>query len=1000
MPSLATRYRVVCFLLASAISSVALGQKIAKDSIRIDSSRRLTNTFTPTPVSYVPQVTPKSPNVAAFERYGNYAVSLHNGLPTIEIPLYEFSVGGVRVPIKLAFHAAGHKVTDQATWVGMGWTLHTGGAVTRTVQGLADEQRGTQTREIESPYTVHNVACHNAAIDYDINRIVAGLEDVQRDQFNYQHPTGGNSFIITPNGCQPLQPDQVLIEALSATNSITGFRITDERGNRYTFSEAETILYGSNGYNSAWHLTEISGHTTTERAEYDYASFTPTMAAPDMVETVFVNEMQYSYRSEGEGFPVELGVARPLPAYNAAAQVTTSLPTQIRFPGGRLDFIQSTTQFTNGVPMLERLDIMGLNTSGQYERIKAFGLRYEAKDRYESPVTFDYFLVGVDLLDKALTTIGQYGLTYNSEPLPAATSYARDYWGYSNGQPNLGLIPEREVQIQSSPSAPPGFITVGNANRTPNEATMKARAISRITYPTGGHSEFEFEANRYLDAAGMAQLAGGLRVKAIRSYTAEGQAVFEKTYRYGVGESGEGTLRSDAATRTYAAKQLINYFDPFPSQGDDFSYTYRQTLFSSAPTAPLTPHEGSPVTYPEVAEYEQANGQQGKTVYHFKDDVDDFVLPAPETSRNVVVSRHWARGQLRQKDVYAAGGALRQRTQHTYTTLGGGVTSGFMGLQVHKYIEEVGATLESTTPPNCYISTNGLGGTPPHFIVPYYYSYGTLKLTRTETRQYETADQNSYTFQTTETDYDPTLLMPREVRQSIEAEAITGQRFSYPQDFGPNIPSTATTELQGIRALQQQNRHQPYETVRFRMSNPTATPSYKAGTLTTYQPVATNAGTMGLPYQTYLIETEFGSGSWQSAAERYVAAGGNGNDFLKDPLYGPARLTMTDYDLLGNLIRYEIPGGAATRLTYLSTSLYQPTTPLSVVSEQVQNDGATNAQTTQYGYTIPLLGISSQTDPRGVNTTYHYDSFGRLQAIKDHYDRIIKQYTYRYATQP
>lgn len=51
---------------------------------------------------------------------------MYTGLPTIEIPLFEFKVDKLIVPVKLTYHVGGNKVSDLASWVGMGWSLQTG----------------------------------------------------------------------------------------------------------------------------------------------------------------------------------------------------------------------------------------------------------------------------------------------------------------------------------------------------------------------------------------------------------------------------------------------------------------------------------------------------------------------------------------------------------------------------------------------------------------------------------------------------------------------------------------------------------------------------------------------------------------------------------------------------------------------------------------------------------------------------------------------------------
>jgi YD repeat-containing protein len=53
---------------------------------------------------------------------------------------------------------------------------------------------------------------------------------------------------------------------------------------------------------------------------------------------------------------------------------------------------------------------------------------------------------------------------------------------------------------------------------------------------------------------------------------------------------------------------------------------------------------------------------------------------------------------------------------------------------------------------------------------------------------------------------------------------------------------------------------------------------------------------------------------------------------------------------------------------------------------------------TSYTY-HPLYGISSVTDPNGVTTFYEYDTFGRLQLVKDHDRNVLSTYNYHYYKQ-
>src|SRR5262245_45821041 len=86
----------------------------------------------------LPQVTPKSPNVAGFDKYGNIPVSLSNGVANVSIPLTKISIGGVDIPITLNYHNTGLKVEEFASMVGMGWDLQVGGSISFSQRGIND----------------------------------------------------------------------------------------------------------------------------------------------------------------------------------------------------------------------------------------------------------------------------------------------------------------------------------------------------------------------------------------------------------------------------------------------------------------------------------------------------------------------------------------------------------------------------------------------------------------------------------------------------------------------------------------------------------------------------------------------------------------------------------------------------------------------------------------------------------------------------------------------
>ncbi|MEM7367557.1 MAG: hypothetical protein AAF587_03080 [Bacteroidota bacterium] len=86
----------------------------------------------------LPEIIPPSPTAASLGEYGDVPVGHYTGVPNISIPLYQIQSRDISVPISLNNHAGGIKVEEEASWVGLGWSLKAGGAITRSIRGLDD----------------------------------------------------------------------------------------------------------------------------------------------------------------------------------------------------------------------------------------------------------------------------------------------------------------------------------------------------------------------------------------------------------------------------------------------------------------------------------------------------------------------------------------------------------------------------------------------------------------------------------------------------------------------------------------------------------------------------------------------------------------------------------------------------------------------------------------------------------------------------------------------
>ena len=138
--------------------------------------------------------------------------------------------------------------------------------------------------------------------------------------------------------------------------------------------------------------------------------------------------------------------------------------------------------------------------------------------------------------------------------LPSFASYSKDYWGYYNGaNPNdtkfVGCSPAYTI----SNGVVSSVEHLDGSNRLASEKLCKVGMLKKITYPTGGYTLYEFEANRfndkyyYPDASyknpitpknenGGYSIGGGVRVKTIKNYDSDGTYLNGVKYEYSGGK--------------------------------------------------------------------------------------------------------------------------------------------------------------------------------------------------------------------------------------------------------------------------------------------------------------------------------------------------------------------------------------------------------------------------------------------------------------------------------
>lgn len=131
------------------------------------------------------------------------------------------------------------------------------------------------------------------------------------------------------------------------------------------------------------------------------------------------------------------------------------------------------------------------------------------------------------------------------------------------------------------------------------------------------------------------------------------------------------------------------------------------------------------------------------------------------------------------------------------------------------------------------------------------------------------------------------------------------------------------------------------------------------------------------------------------------------------------KLIFDQYDDTGNILQYTLENGAPVSVIWG----YNKTQPIAKIENATNTQVATalgvsnvsalneanmiainalrnnasfsNCMITTYTH-IPLIGVSTITDPKGDTITYTYDSFGRLEFVKDKDDNILSESQYNY----
>ncbi|WP_439696628.1 hypothetical protein ACFGVS_29080 [Mucilaginibacter sp. AW1-7] len=471
------------------------------------------------------KVIPPSPNIQAFQKYGNIPVSPYTGIPNISIPLYTVKYRDVSFPISLSYHASGIKVAEEASQVGLGWVINSGGSISRTIIGdddfngsvyfnsstntLMDFSDGQGPRDNMTDGCILNMFNRNIpnqptmyTMDLESALNSFPVFDFQPDQYFYNLPGQSGKFILKRNKQAVIEKQEKLQITPAADGSTWQVKTTD--GYTYDFNISEKY-HDSSDHLSAWYLTKITSPTGNS-ITFNYT------VVPRYVQTVGGYSDSWDYFNP----LVQAGkYYAPYTGRQAGStpgkEYTLVVLDNIDFNTGIVKFNYSDRDDLVGDKKLDNLTIYPKDVNGVVSTtaLKTVNLTYDYFDHgnvdNDSGAGTDANSKRLRLLQVQQTgnyqgnTISEkpYVFTYNESVwMPSKGSFARDHWGYYNGKvTNTSLIPSN-VTV-SSPDMITAYLGLDGSERNADPSVVGAYSLSKIQYPTGGSTELQLEANDF-----------------------------------------------------------------------------------------------------------------------------------------------------------------------------------------------------------------------------------------------------------------------------------------------------------------------------------------------------------------------------------------------------------------------------------------------------------------------------------------------------------------------
>ncbi len=486
----------------------------------------------------IPELTVTNPETASLGRYGNIPMNLYTGTANISVPLYNLNFDGLEIPIDLSYNTGGIRPTQEATRVGLGWTLSCEPVITRQIKGGCDISvpfgtgKGYVYTDVPLPtfgdgnqsgWDIKDKLPAAFNLYYYPENHESGL-DTEPDIFTLNIFGESVSFVLTQKalnnniiGVKMINGDKrYKIEYIEKDQT---FLVTNDRGFKFYFIEKEysiaAIYQESNGYVvvseknnkliTGWKLNKVVSPRNKVLAfkysqsiihghpqETNYRLNVPWGHSGIASDYIFNNNFGYS--SSYNGYIL-----------NYLDSITSDNAT-VEFAGSeRLDIFEEVTVpyetsnmanfigvSTNKPKKVDNIIIK--NSLGDVIVDYKFNYSYFDQDQINDKYSKRKLRLKLDQIDLNSTFYRSFSYL-NPNQLPDKSQRTDDFWGFYNGDNHsFTSFPTFSMPFNEIAGVVYRYKVVGG-NRKPNFEFGKNGLLENIKYPTGGYTKLTYEAN-------------------------------------------------------------------------------------------------------------------------------------------------------------------------------------------------------------------------------------------------------------------------------------------------------------------------------------------------------------------------------------------------------------------------------------------------------------------------------------------------------------------------